>query len=105
MQLKKGGVYRFAHDRLKAFVRKGYLFIELPSGRKLAYAKPDIIESDKGDRISYYGQSMKAPFGKLETYGGKLVENIVQATARDLLAFSMKNLSDAGYHAVFHVHD
>lgn len=103
--IEKGGVYRFAHDRLKAFVRRGYLFIELPSGRKLAYARPDIIESDKGDRISYYGQSMKAPFGKLETYGGKLVENIVQATARDLLAFSMKNLNDAGYHAVFHVHD
>lgn len=100
--IEDGGVHRCAGGRLKAYMKQGYLFIEIPSGRKLAYAKAAVNEDG---RITYYGQGMKAGFIKLETYGGKLVENITQATARDLLAFSMKKLDEAGYHAVFHVHD
>lgn len=101
--LSDRGVHYAARRRVKTFYRKGYLFIRIPSGRLLAYAKPSLDDED--GHIIYYGQGMKAGFTKLETYGGKLVENIVQATARDLLAYSMLRLDQAGYHAVFHVHD
>lgn len=99
-----GGVQRMPKG-LKAFVKQGYLFIQLPSGRRLSYANPRLEDSDYGSRIVYDGQGTHVGFAKLETYGGKLVENIVQATARDLLAEAMLRLEKAGYPAVFHVHD
>ncbi len=92
-------------QKLKAFVKDDFLFIQLPSGRRIAYANPRLEEGDYGYRIVYDGQGTHVGFAKLETYGGKLVENIVQATARDLLAEAMLRLESAGFHAVFHVHD
>lgn len=90
---------------LRFFKQDQWLFIRLPSGRKLAYSKAHLEDGNYGDRIVYEGQGDKVAFAKLETYGGKLVENIVQATARDLLAGAMLNLEKAGYPPVFHIHD
>lgn len=85
--------------------RKGFLLIKLPSGRNLAYARAKVEPGDYGDKISYEGQGDKAYFTKQETYGGKLVENIVQATARDILAEALLRIEEAGHDVVFHVHD
>lgn len=91
--------------KLKFKRSKGFLFIQLPSGRYLAYAKASVEAGDYGDKIVYEGQGDKAYFTRQETYGGKLVENIVQATARDILAEALLRLEEAGYPVVFHVHD
>lgn len=82
------------------------LFIKLLSGRKLAYFDAKIEDTPKGESITYAGveQSTKR-WGRLETWGGKLVENIVQATARDCLAVTMLRVSEKGYKVVMHVHD
>ncbi|MEE3698646.1 DNA polymerase [Streptococcus uberis] len=85
--------------------RKGFLLIKLPSGRNLAYARAKVEPGGYGDKISYEGQGDKAYFTKQETYGGKLVENIVQATARDILAEALLRIEEAGHDVVFHVHD
>lgn len=82
----------------------GFLFIRLLSGRRLAYVKPR-IEPNRfgGDSITYEGIGTNRKWERLETYSGKLVENIVQATARDLLFYSMQTLSQ--YFIVGHIHD
>jgi len=83
-----------------------FLTITLPSGRKLFYVKPFMGSNQWGNEsICYYGVNDKKQWGMLETYGGKLVENIVQAIARDCLAVSMQRLEDAGFKIVMHVHD
>lgn len=96
-------------DNLKAIYKSGILFIELPSGRRIAYPKPRIIDHDKfpgRKKIVFEGMdSTTKQWGWVDTYGGKLVENIVQATARDCLAYSMLNLEKEGYEIVMHVHD
>lgn len=85
---------------------KGILYITLPSGRQLAYVKPRIVEGKFGQpSIEFMGLNAVGKWGPVETYGGKLVENIVQATARDLLAESMMRVEAAGYRIVMHVHD
>ncbi|HEM3635993.1 TPA: DNA polymerase [Streptococcus suis] len=84
---------------------KGFLLIQLPSGRNLAYARAKVEDGDYGPKLTYEGQGDKAYFTKQETYGGKLVENIVQATARDILAEAILRLEENGYPVVFHVHD
>ncbi len=82
----------------------GFLFIRLLSGRRLAYVKPRIGENRfGGDSITYEGIGTGKKWERLETYSGKLVENIVQATARDLLFYSMQTLSQ--YFIVGHIHD
>lgn len=85
----------------------GIMFITLPSGRKLAYIKPRIGTNRFGSKsIIYRGQNQKTnKWEDLETYGGKLVENIVQAISRDLLGEAMIRIDDAGYTIVMHVHD
>ena len=82
----------------------GFLFIRLLSGRRLAYVKPR-IEPNRfgGDSITYEGIGTGRKWERLETYSGKLVENLVQATARDLLFYSMQTLSQ--YFIVGHIHD
>ena len=75
------------------------LFIKLPSGRSLAYVKPEIREN----KITYFGTDATRKYSRIETYGPKLVENIVQATARDLLLNALSNLST--YQVVMHIHD
>lgn len=85
---------------------KGILYVTLPSGRQLAYVKPRIVEGKFGQpSIEFMGLNSVGKWGKVETYGGKLVENIVQATARDCLAESMMRVEEAGYRIVMHVHD
>lgn len=83
------------------------LFIGLPSGRKLAYYDARIEENAKGKAaITYAGVNQDTKvWGRNETWGGKLVENIVQAVARDCLAETIKRVTAAGYRIVMHVHD
>lgn len=83
----------------------GILFITLLSGRKLAYYDAKIEDYEGTESITYAGVDDKKHWGRLETWGGKLVENIVQATARDCLAVTMKRVDAAGYTIVMHVHD
>ena len=89
----------FAYER-------GILYIRLPSGRRLSYIKPRIgTNRFGGDSITYMGINSAKKWDRLETFGGKLTENIVQGTARDLLANALINAANAGYDTVFHVHD
>lgn len=82
----------------------GMLFVTLPSGRKLSYVKPKIIENKYGgESISYEGIGTQKKWERLETYGPKIVENVVQGTARDVLCNSIKTLRN--YRIVGHVHD
>lgn len=87
-------------------LESGILFITLPSGRRLAYVKPGLGQNRfGGTSITYWGINTGRKWGRLETYGGKLTENIVQAIARDLLVNGMKNIAEAGHQIVMHVHD
>lgn len=92
---------------LKFVYDPGVLFIELPSKRRIAYIRPKIEEGKYGsDVITYEGMEQTSKqWTRLETYGPKLVENIVQATARDCLAEAMFKVEEHGYEVVFHVHD
>lgn len=83
-----------------------FLTITLPSGRKLFYCRPFIVQGEYGDNLRYWGVNQTSKkWCRLETYGGKLVENIVQAIARDCMAEAITRLEKAGYPVVFHVHD
>ena len=86
--------------------QSGLLFITLPSGRRLAYVKPRIGENRfGGESVTYEGVGNTKKWDRIESYGPKFVENIVQATARDILAEAMLRLDTAGYRIVMHVHD
>jgi DNA polymerase I - 3''-5'' exonuclease and polymerase domains len=84
-----------------------FLTITLPSGRKLYYAHPRLLPNRfNRDSLHYDSVGQKNhKWGDTETFGGKIVENVVQAIARDCLAVSMQRLDAAGYKTVFHVHD
>lgn len=80
--------------------------ISLPSGRKLYYVEPAVGENRwGGPSITYMGVNDKNKWGRIETYGGKLVENVVQAIARDCLAQAIEHLEAVGLPVVFHIHD
>ena len=86
--------------------QSGILFVTLPSGRRLAYAKPRMGVNRYGNEsVTYEGVGEQKKWLRLESYGPKFVENIVQATARDILAEAMLRLNDAGYRIVMHIHD
>ena len=86
--------------------KSGILFITLPSGRKLSYVKPRMAVNRFGrDGLTYEGISENKKWSRIETYGPKLVENIVQGTARDLLAEAMLRVEKSGYPIVMHCHD
>lgn len=86
--------------------QSGMLFIILPSGRNLVYVKPRIGVNQFGsDAITYEGVGGTKKWERIESYGPKFVENIVQATARDILAEAMLRLSASGFEIVMHVHD
>lgn len=91
---------------VKVFCEGGYLFIQLPSGRRLAYFKPELRHDPKFDKmgLTYMGVE-KGQWARRKTYGGMLAENITQATARDCLRDAMLALDAAGYPIVFTVHD
>ena len=85
---------------------KGILFIELPSKRRLAYPKAKIgTNRFGGESIVYEGIVVGNKWDKIESYGGKFVENIVQAIARDILAEAMMRLEEKGFNIVMHIHD
>lgn len=104
--IQYGGRCTITHGITFEF-KKGFLFITLPSGRKLSYANATLKPGKEwGTRIVYWGMHQtKKKWWEMETYGGKLVENIVQAIARDCLYFGLMNAHKAGYDIVMHVHD
>ena len=89
---------------LRFVYEKGFLFIELPSGRRLAYVKPRIGENKfGGESVTYEGVGSTKKWERLESYGPKFVENVVQALSRDILCYAMKTLRCCNI--VAHVHD
>ena len=92
---------------IKFIYKPGVLLIQLPSGRKLAYIRPGIADGKFGKPvITYEGMEQTSKqWVTLETYGPKIVENIVQAVARDCLGEAMIKVDAAGYKIAFHVHD
>lgn len=106
MDAIKGKPRRLPHG-ISFIKESGILFIGLPSGRRIAYVKPEIGENRFGGKsITYMGMDQTSKkWTRLETWGGKLVENIVQAFARDCLAENIVKLDAEGYRIVFHVHD
>lgn len=96
-------------DKNISFIYEGnILFIKLPSGRRLSYIRPRVDFNNSFNKyvITYEGvDSISKKQTRLTTYGGKLVENIVQAIARDILGYAMLNLKDRGFDIVMHIHD
>jgi DNA polymerase len=93
---------------LKFIYEPGVLFIQLPNKRKLAYLRPKVEphETFSGDKITYEGMEQTSKqWKRISTYGPKIVENIVQATARDCLGITMMRVEKKGYPVVMHVHD
>lgn len=93
------------HHGLTFTAEAGVLFITLPSGRRLAYAHPRLGQNRFGTTSITYSGLTGRTWTRQETYGGKLVENIVQAIARDILVHAIHTVADAGYQIVMHVHD
>jgi DNA polymerase len=101
----------YAYGRIKFAIRGEFLHCRLPSGRLLSYFRPSVerVTTKYGvekEVIAFWGVDPKTKkYGKLYTYSGKLTENIVQATARDLLAEAMIRLEERGFPVTLHVHD
>lgn len=105
--IKDRTIVKLQHG-IKFIYNPGVLFIELPSGRRLSYLRPKIEPHTtfSGNKITYEGMEQTSKqWKRIDTYGPKLVENIVQATARDCLREAMFNVTDEGYDIVMHVHD
>jgi DNA polymerase len=78
----------------------------LPSGRRLAYPRPRIREGKYGPEVAYEGTDQYTrKWSVIGTYGPKLVENLIQAICRDLLAYGMQRVKEAGHDIILHVHD
>lgn len=91
---------------LKFSYERGIMFIELPSGRRLAYCKPRLgVNSFGSECITYEGIGTGKKWERIETFGGKICENIIQAVARDVLVESMMRLHKNGYKITMHIHD
>ena len=89
---------------IRFFYQSGMLFIQLPSGRRLSYVKPRMGENRfGGEAVTYEGMGGTKKWERIESYGPKFVENIVQAISRDILAHSMRTLSH--FFVCGHVHD
>lgn len=103
--LKERGTHHVG--KIKFVYKGGILFITLLSGRELAYIKPEIrLNKFRKEGITYEGVDQETKrWTRIDTYGPKLVENIVQAISRDCLALAMQRLTGAGYKIVMHVHD
>ncbi len=103
----------FEYRGFKWIVKNNILYCQLLSGRYLTYHKPKLIPSERRTdtlSLSYEGWNSNPIYGapgwvRIETWGGRLVENLCQATARDILAHAIVNLERAGYPVVLHVHD
>lgn len=91
---------------IKFYIQHGHLLAEVPSGRALVYRDAQLNENSWGATVvEFQGLNAVRKWDTIKTYGGKLVENIVQATARDALGVSMERLEKQGYKIVAHVHD
>lgn len=104
--VRDGGGY-IIRGGIKFIKRGAYLCIDLPSGRTMYYARPRLAANRFGSQaLKYEGMDQTTKrWAEQDTYGGKLVENIVQAIARDCLAITMRRLEKAGYPIAMHVHD
>ena len=92
--------------RISFEYRSGMLLIRLPSGRQLTYVKPRIgINSFGSESVTYEGIGSTKKWERIESYGPKFVENIVQALSRDILCYSMRKLDEKDFDIVMHVHD
>lgn len=92
--------------RIRFEYRSGMLLIWLPSGRQLTYVKPRIgINSFGSEAVTYEGVGATKKWERIESYGPKFVENIVQAISRDILCCAMRKLDEKGFDIVMHVHD
>ena len=103
--IKKAVLYKTAAEThgFRIYYKSGMLFIDLPSGRRLCYVKPRMgINQFGSDSVTYEGTTT-GKWGRIESYGPKFVENIVQAVSRDILAYAMKTLRHC--FIVGHVHD
>lgn len=93
-----------AVNGIRFYCQSGMLFISLPSGRRLAYVKPRIGENQfGGTNVTYEGVGGTKKWERIESYGPKFVENIVQATARDILCYAMRTLRNCSI--TMHIHD
>lgn len=102
--VQNGGVM-YLQKGLEVSKKRGHLFIKLPSGRELVYVNPHMERGEKGYDIVYWGMNQTSKkWEKIKSYGGKFVENIVQATARDILKEGMLNVRKK-YDIVMHIHD
>ena len=89
---------------IRFIYQSGMMFIELPSGRRLAYVKPRIGENQfGGESVTYMGLDLSKKWARIESYGPKLVENVTQAISRDILCYAMQTLRTMDI--VAHVHD
>lgn len=104
--VEEGTSVTIAHG-IRFSVSNEILWIQLPGGRRLAYYKPHVGQNQFGNTsLKYWGMNQTTKqWSAQDTYGGKLVENIVQAVARDCLAHAMLAMDAAGYRIVMHVHD
>ena len=104
--ITEGGIHS-VFGKVHIYCKKKYLVIRLPSGRSLHYFNVGLGKNRfGGESITYYGMNQTTKkWQKMETYGGKLVENIVQAIARDCLSVSLLKIDKAGFRTVMHVHD
>jgi len=107
MRVVKCKVKTARSNSLTFNMRHDRLFIKLPSGREICYVEPRIVENRfGGEGLAYMGKDgTSGKWTLIESFGGKFVENIIQAIARDVLIYSMHNLEQNGYKIVAHVHD
>lgn len=103
--IERAGTVNGMGHGVSVSMRGKALFIRLPSGRELAYQNIRIEEASGKRTICYDGESVGAKWGRIESYGGKFFENVVQATARDCLRDAMAALAKKGFIPRFHVHD
>ena len=106
MALQRSGSRITVNKKVSFMYQDDFLTMRLPSGRNLYYFKPNLEESDWGDIVfSYMSMNEKNQYVRTHTYGGKLVENLVQATARDLLVGAITALLEEDFKIITHVHD
>ena len=98
----RGSVVRLDKEKMMFFRKEGNVYIQLPNGRLLAYVSPEIVDG----KICFLGVSQGTKqWQVIETWGGKITENVIQAIARDCLCESLLKLEEGGYKPVMHVHD
>lgn len=98
----RGSVVRLDKEKMMFFRKAGNVYIQLPNGRLLAYVSPEIVDR----KICFMGVSQGTKqWQVIDTWGGKITENVIQAIARDCLCETLLKLEEGGYNPVMHVHD